>query len=128
MTNVRRFDSVITFCYTKDMEKTHQFYTGVLRLPMVLDQGGCRIYRVAGTGYLGFCSKKVPHLCDDVTITLVTDDVDFWFEEVRKSGCEVVKPPASTPEYNIYNCFVKDPSGYTLEIQRFEDPQWPPME
>ena len=119
---------MITFCHTEDMEKTHLFYSRILKLPMVLDQGGCRIYRVAGTGYLGFCTGKSPGLCEGVTITLVTEDVDFWFEEVRKAGCEVVKPPAATPEYNIYNCFVKEPSGYTLEIQRFEDPRWPPKE
>lgn len=125
MTEVRRFDSVITFCNTEDMEKTHDFYTRVLKLPMVLDQGGCRIYRVAGTGYIGFCLRKPANPPAGVIITLVTEDVDFWFEEVRKYGCEVVKPPAATPEYNIYNCFVKEPSGYTLEIQRFEDPRWP---
>ncbi len=119
---------MITFCYTEDMEKTHFFYTEILKLPMVLDQGGCRIYRVAGTGYLGFCTKKSPALLDAVTITLVTEDVDYWFDAVRKAGCEVLKPPAATPEYNIYNCFVKEPSGYTLEIQRFEDPRWPPKE
>lgn len=119
---------MITFCYTEDMEKTHSFYSEVLQLPMVLDQGGCRIYRVAGTGFIGFCSKKVPSNCDNLTITFVTDDVDLWFEKVKEAGCEVIKPPAATPEYRIYNCFVREPSGYTLEIQRFEDPRWPPKE
>lgn len=117
---------MITFCYTEDLEKTHCFYNGVLELPMVLDQGGCRIYRVSGTGYIGFCTKKTPAVAEGVTITLVTDEVDFWFDKARKYGLEVVKPPAPTPEYNIYNCFLKDPAGYMLEIQRFEDPRWPP--
>lgn len=63
---MKGFDSIVTFCYTRDIRETHLFYNGLLELPMVLDQGRCR----------------------------------------------------------IYHCFVKDPSGYTVEIQRFEDPRW----
>lgn len=126
MTEVTGFESMITFCYTSDMEACHDFYSGVLYLPMVLDQGNCRIYRIAPHAYIGFCSKMVPEHPAGVTLTLVTDDVDGWFARVRDSGCEVIKTPSATPEYNIYNCFVRDPSGYTLEIQRFEDTRWHP--
>jgi len=31
-------------------------------------------------------------------------------------------PPALNPKYNIYHCFLRDPNGYLLEIQRFEQP------
>ena len=119
---------MISFCYTRDMEATSEFYSGTLQLPLVLEQAGCRIYRVAGDAYIGFCTKveKQTDSNDDVTLTLVTDDVDRWFERVENAGYQVIKPPAATPQYNIYNCFVKDPSGYTVEIQRFEDPRWPP--
>jgi len=27
--------------------------------------------------------------------------------------------------YRVYHFFLKDPAGYTLEIQRFERPDWP---
>lgn len=121
---MKGFDSVITFCYTEDIEAVHSFYHGVLGLPLALDQGGCRIYRVAAGGFLGFCSGRDRRVADDVTITLVTEDVDVWFDTAVKAGCQVIKPPAETPEYRIYNCFLKDPAGYTLEIQRFEDPRW----
>lgn len=30
------------------------------------------------------------------------------------------------PRYAIYHCFLRDPSGYLIEIQRFEDPRWAP--
>jgi hypothetical protein len=26
---------------------------------------------------------------------------------------------------NIYHCFLRDPNGYLIEIQRFLDPAWP---
>ncbi len=123
-----KFDSQITFCYTENMDVCHSFYNGILELPMVLDQGGCRIYRVATDSYIGFCTRKRRESESHVTLTLVTEDVDMWFKKVKEAGCEVIKEPAFTPEYNIYNCFVKEPAGYTLEIQRFEDPRWPPKE
>ncbi len=123
---MQKFDSMITFCYTKSMIESHRFYSDILELPLVLDQGGCRIYRVAGDAYIGFCSEIEKKQGDNVTITLVTDDVDLWFKKIEDAGYEIIKLPALTPEYKIYNCFVKDPSGYTVEIQRFEDPRWPP--
>lgn len=122
------FDSQITFCYTEDISLIHDFYHTVMELPMVLDQGGCRIYRVAGDAYLGFCTSKRSGCRNTVTITLVTDNVDFWFSKAKAAGCQVIREPAATTEYKIYNCFLKDPAGYTLEIQRFEDLRWPPEE
>ncbi|MFH1502829.1 MAG: VOC family protein [Candidatus Eisenbacteria bacterium] len=45
------FDSRITFCHTRDLGATARFYEELLGLPMVLDQGGCRVFRDAN-GYL----------------------------------------------------------------------------
>ena len=118
------FDSIVTFCYTRNMEETHCFYNGLLELPMVLDQGRCRIYRVSAGGFIGFCEGARPDPANSVMITLVTDDVDGWFERLALKGHQVIKAPAMNPEFLIYHCFVKDPSGYTVEIQRFEDPRW----
>jgi len=120
-----QFDSVITFFCTLDMEACHRYYGETLELPLILDQGGCRIYRAAGDACIGFCLKTEIQPAESVILTLVTDDVDQWFERVSKAGYEVIKTPAHTPEYKIYNCFVRDPSGYTVEIQRFEDHRWP---
>lgn len=118
------FDSIVTFCYTRNMEETHRFYNVLLELPMVLDQGRCRIYRVSPGGFIGFCEGERPDPENTVMITLVTDDVDGWFEKLKTAGHPAIKAPALNPEFNIYHCFVKDPSGYTVEIQRFEDPRW----
>lgn len=41
------FDAQITFCYTRDLTETARFYEETLGLATVLDQGECRIYRVA---------------------------------------------------------------------------------
>ncbi len=51
-------DQQITFLYTRDLARTAQFYEEVLQLPLTLDQGGCRIYRINGEAYLGFCERE----------------------------------------------------------------------
>lgn len=119
-----RFDSQITFCYTGDLKETAYFYEKLLGFESVLDQGGCRIYRVAEQAFLGFCERAETAAPDSVVLTLVTEDVDEWFEELRTAGVVFEKEPAFNPDYNIYHCFFRDPSGYMLEIQRFEDPRW----
>ncbi len=118
------FDSMITFCYTEDLDKTDDFYGNVLELPMVLDQGGCRIYRTAERSFLGFCRRVGTGTPDGVVLTLVTGDVDDWFLKLSSRGVEFEKEPAFNPDFNIYHCFLKDPNGYKIEIQRFEDPRW----
>ncbi len=121
---MKGFDSLITFCYTGDLEAVHSFYNGLLMLPMVLDQGRCRIYRVSHGGFIGFCLGEKQGPRDAALITLVTPDVDKWFRKVSNAGHPVVRPPCMNSEFGIYHCFVMDPSGYTVEIQRFEDPRW----
>ena len=52
------FDQHVTFLYTADLRATAYFYENTLVLPLVLDQGGCRIYGVAASAFLGFCSHS----------------------------------------------------------------------
>ena len=121
----RTFDSQITFCYTRDLEGTASFYSDVLGLEMVLDQGGCRIFRAAGSAFIGICGREEVPEPGGVILTLVTEDVDQWFERLRNAGAPVEKEPAFNPDYNIYHCFWRDPNGYLIEIQQFLDPAWP---
>ena len=121
------FDSFITFFRTADLEATHVFYHDVLGLSCVLNQGRCRIYRVSKAGYVCFCT----HLTglDDadrssVIITLVADDVDDWFEKLTSRAIETDGKPRMNQEFRIYHFFATDPSGYRVEIQRFENPHW----
>jgi catechol 2,3-dioxygenase-like lactoylglutathione lyase family enzyme len=122
------FDQQVTFLYTGDLQATARFYETTLGLPLALDQGGCRIYGVAENAFLGFCSHSSAGQRNDTTgvvLTLVSDEVDRWYERLRKQGVAFEKPPAHNPTYNIYHCFLRDPNGYLIEIQRFLDPAWP---
>ncbi len=115
------WDGLIVFFGTEDMEATHQFYNQVLGLPLYKDQGVCRIYQVPGGGGLGFCTH-VPVVKGEKTpiLTLLTEDVDGLWKRLHDAG---MKPqqPKTNDKFRIYHFFVPDPSGYTVEIQRFLD-------
>ncbi len=116
------FDQQITFLYTPDLEATARFYEDVLELPLARDQGACRIYHAAGGGFIGFCRHIGDAPPDGVILTLVTDDVDGWYARLQERGVDFEKAPTSNARYGIYHCFLRDPNGYLVEIQRFDDP------
>ena len=118
------FDAGITFCYTKDLKATSEFYEKVLGLELALDQGGCRIYGVAVGSYLGFCEREVAGDRAGIILTLVTDDVGGWYERLLEHGVPIDEKPKHNPEYLIYHFFFRDPNGYVLEIQRFDNADW----
>lgn len=114
-------DQQITFLYTRDLEATALFYEQVLGLELALDQGDCRIYRVTRDGYVGFCRRaEAPQEPRGLILTIVTDYVDSWYAVLQERGATFEKPPAYNPKYGIYHCFLRDPNGFLLEIQRFE--------
>lgn len=117
------YDYPITFLYTRDLEKTARFYEDQIGLTLARDQGDCRIYRVGAHGFIGFCQRDLtmdtPH---GVILTLVTDDVDGWYYRLVERGVTIDQPPSLSPRYNIYHCFLHDPNGYLIEIQRFNQP------
>ena len=116
----------LPFLYTRDLAASAYFYGEVLGLPLVLDQGLCRIYRVSGDAFLGVCQRDGATVNPaTVIVTFVTDDVDGWHARLVARGVVFEKAPALNPAYNIYHCFLRDPSGYLLEIQTFRDPAWP---
>ena len=124
------FDQQVTFLYVNDLECSTEFYEKTMGLPLVLDQGGCRIYRVSGDGFLGICRCREGRSVsrDGVVFTFVTDEVDGWHERLRSGGMKLDKAPAFNPAYNIYHFFFRDPDGHLLEIQRFEDARWPRLD
>lgn len=125
MNNQLSFDQQITFIYTSDLKITTQFYEEILGLTLALDQGTCRIYHTAPNAYIGIC-ERVDTLIDpgNLIITLVTPDVDAWYEVLKMKSVTFEKPPQLNPHYQIYHCFLRDPNGYLIEIQRFENPEW----
>ena len=105
-------DRQITFLYTRDLATTARFYEQILGLPLVLDQGSCR-------------REAAPEQPTGIILTIVTDEVDEWYRYLKAQNVDFKKLPTYNPDYNIYHCFLRDPNGYLIEIQRFLDPTWP---
>jgi catechol 2,3-dioxygenase-like lactoylglutathione lyase family enzyme len=124
--NPSPFTESVTFLYTADLQATASFYEQVLGLELVVDQGDCRIYRVSPESFLGFCQRALPPAgqTTGVIFTFVTENVDGWAGVLRTHGVEIEKNPAQNEKYKIYNLFFRDPNGYLMEIQRFDDPEW----
>ncbi|MGJ5631302.1 VOC family protein [Nostoc edaphicum] len=120
-----QIEQQVTFFSTSNLNISTEFYEQKLGLELWLDQGTCRIYTISGSGYLGLCqaSEILTPPADkqsSVIFTLVTQQVDEWFEYLKERGIEFEKPPMLNEKYNIYHCFFRDPDGYLIEIQRFE--------
>lgn len=118
----------ITFVYTDDLETSAQFYEQVMGFALWLDQGSCRIYKVSNDGYLGVCQaggnakgKVTDGQQNNIILTIVTEAVDEWYTYLQTKGITFEKPPETNPNYRIYHCFLRDPNGYLIEIQRFLD-------
>jgi predicted enzyme related to lactoylglutathione lyase len=113
----------ITFFHSSDLHATKQFYSEILTLPLVRDQSTCLIFGVTNSAFLGFCTHIEPVAAGrKVILTLVTEDVDQWYQRLMSTGVEVSGPPQSNPKYQIYHFFLKDPDGYWIEIQKFDHP------
>lgn len=118
-----KINQQITFLGTTNLANTAEFYERVLGLELVVDQGTCRIYRTAGSAYLGFCQRETaPEGCDQVVLTLVTDEVDECAQYLLSQGIQLDHPPKINHKYNIYHFYLSDPNGYKIEIQKFLHP------
>ena len=121
-----KVDQQVTFLYCNDLKETAHFYEEIIGFKQVLDQGGCRIYRICDNGFLGFCYREgTKPGKDGIVYTIVTDEVDMWYAYLKDRGVDLDKAPEENPVYKIYHFFFRDPNGYLLEVQKFMNPIWP---
>lgn len=127
-------DQQVTFLYAENPEECWRFYEEVLELPLVQDQGSVRIYGIDGTrAFVGVCRARAPRASENprvvggVVFTLVTQDVEGWHAFLTAKGVALPMAPTYSEAYRITHFFFKDPAGYTIEVQRFERPDWPSL-
>lgn len=121
----------ITFLYATDPAASRRFYGETLGLRLVLDQGACAIFEVAGPrALLGICQASGPREAADprrqggVVLTLVSDAVEAWHAHLLAAGVQPEAAPAHRADLGITYFFCRDPAGYLLEMQRFDSPDW----
>lgn len=118
--------SQITFFYYRDIEPAERFYRDVLGFELVEDQRWAKIYRAAGNGFVGIVSGErgfhQPRKANAVLLTLVVEDVARWYTHLKESGANLLTEVKEMEEIRVRGFFLKDPGGYTIEIQQFLDP------
>lgn len=119
-------DETITFFYYEDLGDVAFFYEDLLQLTKTMDQGWVIIYRISPTSSVGLVQQDhgFHSVSADkpVMLSMVTDDVDAWYEHLAGSGVvfrsELAKP-GSEPEPDqapVRGFVVENPGGYTVEF------------
>jgi len=111
----------ITFLYYRDLAAAMRFYENVLGLPLAIDQGWSKIYKVTDGGYVGLVDEtRGSHRANDskpVQICIRVEDVDAWHSFVATQGVEGLRAPRSNEDLKIRAFVFNDPEGYQIEIQ-----------
>ncbi len=115
------FDQQVVFLSVSNLEESTKFYGETLGLRLARDQGTCRIFHLSGTSYVGVCQGTPPQGSNGLTLTMVSDDVDGWYERLQTYKVKIKHSPKLNEKYQIYHFYLEDPDGYTIEIQRFVD-------
>jgi predicted enzyme related to lactoylglutathione lyase len=111
----------ITWVYTSDLERSHRFYSEVLGLALARDEGTARIYSIVDGAAIGVCETFDNRVVqpDGSMISLVTDDVDGWYQRLCRAGITTGGKPHHLEKFGIYTFFAEDPDGYVIEFQQF---------
>ena len=119
-----QLSDMIHFYGTHDIEEPTHFYVDLLGLKLVLDQGKCRIFEILDHSYIAFCEHlEVTHSYKSPLITFIIDDVDETYQQL-KDKVNIIQPPMKNEQFQLYHFFCTDNNGYTLEFQRFLNPNW----
>ena len=118
--------STVTFLYYKDIEAQVPFYEEVLQLQASMDEDWVKIYPITESMSVGLVLDGRGHhrvsADKPVMLSIVTDEVDAWYERIRQMGVPVLRelpPPAAGPKDGgapIRGFMVADPGGYTIEF------------
>ena len=111
----------ITFLYYRDLPRAMAFFEEVLGLPLAIDQGWCKIYRLAEGAHVGlvdeahgmnkWTAEKPVQLC------LRVPDVDAWYAYAKDQGVDALSALFVNDEIGIRAFVFNDPEGYQIEIQ-----------
>lgn len=116
------FEQQVVFLSVRDLKESSKFYGETLGLRLARDQDICRIYHLTGNSYIGLCQDKDSKKQEGMTLTMVSDDVNGWYERLQVRGVKTRNQPRLNEKYQIYHFYLEDPDGYIIEIQKFVDP------
>lgn len=111
----------ITFLYYRDLPRAMRFYEEVLGLPLAIDQGWCKIYRICPGAHVGLVdeAKGMNRWAETkpVQLCIRAPDVDAWYAHAREVAVDNLSDLFVSEELGIRAFVFDDPEGYQVEIQ-----------
>ena len=112
---------VITWLYYRDLPRAQRFYEDIMGFNMEVDQGWSKIYKIREGAYVGLVDgahgyHKANNI-KPVILCLNVEDADAWHRKLKKNGLEIEEQPHESTRLKIKVFMLKDPEGYTIEIQ-----------
>ena len=114
-------DLAITFLYYRDLPAAMRFYEDILGLPLAIDQGWSKIYRICPGAHVGLVdesrgmnkwqARKPVQLCIRVP------DVDAWYAYAQEENLDNLSALFVNDALGIRAFVFHDPEGYQIEIQ-----------
>ena len=111
----------ITFLYYRDLATAMRFYEDVLGLPLAIDQGWCKIYRIADGAHVGLVDETrgmnnwQPKKC--VQLCIRVPDVEAWYAYAEEEALDGLSELFVNDALGIRAFVFNDPEGYQIEIQ-----------
>ncbi|WP_333713817.1 VOC family protein [Yoonia sp.] len=111
----------ITFLYYRDLPTAMRFYEDILGLPLAIDQGWCKIYRIAEGAHVGLVDETrgmnnwQPEKC--VQLCIRVPDVDAYYAYAQEERLDGLSQLFVNDEIGIRAFVFNDPEGYQIEIQ-----------
>jgi predicted enzyme related to lactoylglutathione lyase len=113
--------------YYKDIAAVAPFYEKTLGLTKTFDQDWVKIYRLTATSNIGLVQEgeKSFHRAqadNAVMLSIVTDQVDAWYERLKATdGIVFLKHIYNNENVPIRAFLVTDPGGYSVEFYQWLD-------
>ena len=114
-------DLAITFFYYRDLPRAMRFYEDMLGLPLAIDQGWCKIYRICPGAHVGLVdetrgmNKWQPE--KPVQLCIRVADVAAWYAYAQAQGFDALSELFENDTLGIRAFVFRDPEGYQIEIQ-----------
>ena len=112
----------ILMLYYKDITEAVPFYEQTLGLPKTFNQDWVKIYRLTATSSValvqeGEGSFHRAQADNAVMLSIVTEDVDAWYERLKQDqGIVFLKDIYNNEHAPIRAFLVEDPGGYSIEF------------
>lgn len=111
----------ITFFYYRDLPAAMRFYEDILGLPLAIDQGWCKIYRICPGAHVGLVDEAKGMnkwaAVKPVQLCIRVPDVDAWYAYAQAQTLANLSELFVNEALGIRAFVFDDPEGYQIEIQ-----------